>query len=399
VSAAERESYPDDLVVELTGLLYEVSGDLSHWLTFMERLRRATDCVAAIVRSSDQTTGQGFAPLGIPNNALQIRAYGELYHPAARELFKDNPLFLETGAVATRRMVVDDATFERSRLFKDYFGPQDWYHLINAVFDVSDEVVLSLTLNRSKQAGPFGPAEIDLLRQLIPHMRRSMQLFRQLRQVSDLGQVLVESLDFLPVGVVLAGRQGDVFASNRTAREILAMTADLEMTGGGRLVARPPEQNERLMELIARAIQAEGDDSGPVGTLEISRPDGLEPLGMMIFSAGGSPSARPAPDGYAAIYLSDPSLRIETAEPVLQGLYGLTRAEARLAAQLVRGQTLEQAAADQGVSLNTVRTHLKRIFVKTDTARQADLVSLLLSGVEALRVLDPGRPASESHAH
>jgi len=50
------------------------------------------------------------------------------------------------------------------------------------------------------------------------------------------------------------------------------------------------------------------------------------------------------------------------------------------------------------VSMNTVRTHLKRVFAKTGTARQADLVSLLLSGVEALRVLDPGRPRLESGA-
>ena len=41
MGAEDRGPYPDDLVIELTGLLYEVSGDLSHWLAFMDRLRQS----------------------------------------------------------------------------------------------------------------------------------------------------------------------------------------------------------------------------------------------------------------------------------------------------------------------------------------------------------------------
>lgn len=392
MGASDRGPYEDGQIIELIGQLYEVGGDLSNWLEFMESLRRVTGSATAIVRSSDQGTGQGHAPLAMPHNTLQMRAYRELYHPAARELFRHNPLFLETGAVATRRMVIDDDTFERSRLYREFFGPQGWYHLVNAVFDVSGQVVLSLTLNRTRQVGPYGQADIDLLRRLVPHMRRSMQLFRHLRQVGELGQVLVDSLDFLPVGVVLAGTEGDVFATNRTAREILADQDGLKLTRGGRLLAERPDTHDHLQAMIARAAGVGLGDKGPVGTLSVTRSEGRQDLGLMVFAAGGTEAGVVQPEGCAAIYLSDPTQRIETAEPVLRGLYGLTRAEARLAADLVRGHTLEQAAAERGVSLNTVRTHLKRVFAKTGTSRQADLVSLLLSGVEALRVLDQPHP-------
>ena len=36
-----------------------------------------------------------------------------------------------------------------------------------------------------------------------------------------------------------------------------------------------------------------------------------------------------------------------------------------------------QVAAVLGVSEDTVKTHLKRVFAKTDTKRQADLVKLI----------------------
>jgi DNA-binding CsgD family transcriptional regulator len=47
---------------------------------------------------------------------------------------------------------------------------------------------------------------------------------------------------------------------------------------------------------------------------------------------------------------------------------------------LSRGLSLEQAADQRGVSLNTARGQLKRIFSKTQTNRQAELVRLVLQG-------------------
>ena len=67
---------------------------------------------------------------------------------------------------------------------------------------------------------------------------------------------------------------------------------------------------------------------------------------------------------------------VPTAE-VLQGLFDLTPAEARVA-RAVSGQTaLESIARSLGVSRETVRTQLKAVLAKTGTARQVDLVGLL----------------------
>ncbi|MGD1024600.1 MAG: helix-turn-helix transcriptional regulator [Candidatus Sulfotelmatobacter sp.] len=59
-------------------------------------------------------------------------------------------------------------------------------------------------------------------------------------------------------------------------------------------------------------------------------------------------------------------------EMVLCKLYGLTRAEAGLAAHLLQGKSIEEAAAELVISHHTARTHLKRIFMKTDTHRQVE---------------------------
>ena len=60
-------------------------------------------------------------------------------------------------------------------------------------------------------------------------------------------------------------------------------------------------------------------------------------------------------------------------------MHGLTRAEARLAATLAKGISLEEAAAALSISVHTVRSQLKAVFAKTGVTRQAELVALLLA--------------------
>jgi DNA-binding CsgD family transcriptional regulator len=67
-------------------------------------------------------------------------------------------------------------------------------------------------------------------------------------------------------------------------------------------------------------------------------------------------------------------------------LFGLTSAEARLAALLADGMSLAEAAAALAISEGSARTYSKRIFAKTGVSRQAELVRLVLKSVAALAV-------------
>ena len=62
----------------------------------------------------------------------------------------------------------------------------------------------------------------------------------------------------------------------------------------------------------------------------------------------------------------------------LRSTYGCTAQESALADALAHGSTLAQTAVSLGISVHTARTHLKRVFRKTGTNRQAELVRLIL---------------------
>ena len=71
---------------------------------------------------------------------------------------------------------------------------------------------------------------------------------------------------------------------------------------------------------------------------------------------------------------------VPTAE-VLQGLFDLTPAEARIARGIGLAQTIDALAAAQGLSRETIRSHLRQVLMKTGLNRQAELVSLLAGRV------------------
>jgi DNA-binding CsgD family transcriptional regulator len=83
-------------------------------------------------------------------------------------------------------------------------------------------------------------------------------------------------------------------------------------------------------------------------------------------------------DGKALVSLDDAET-VASQISSAQETFGLSPAQVRLAALIVDGHDLGAAAEMLGVSVNTVRTQLKRIFEKTGVRSQPALVRALLS--------------------
>ena len=62
---------------------------------------------------------------------------------------------------------------------------------------------------------------------------------------------------------------------------------------------------------------------------------------------------------------------------LVQSLFDLTPAEARVARKLTAGETVEEIASCGSISLATVRTQVRRVLEKTGCRRQAEVVALL----------------------
>ena len=91
----------------------------------------------------------------------------------------------------------------------------------------------------------------------------------------------------------------------------------------------------------------------------------------------------------AAVLVLTP-VTMPDAPPVelIQSLFDLTPAEARVARSIASGRTVDDIASDSSVSSNTIRTHVRGLLEKTGCTRQTDVVALL-AGLSSTRLIDP----------
>lgn len=196
-------------------------------------------------------------------------------------------------------------------------------------------------------------------------------------------ELILRVIDLLPMGLFLVSGEGRVLVKNESARILVEKEEGLRIDGG-RLRAVKAEETAVLRDYIARAAGRRGGDAVRwEGALPLSRAPGRHALAVLVCSVGVSSPSR---ERVAAILASDAASLPEPDASRLRSLYRLTPAEADVAVQIAKGRRLQEVAHSLGVSINTVRTHLRQLFLKTDTRRQADLVRLLICGPAMLRI-------------
>jgi DNA-binding CsgD family transcriptional regulator len=183
----------------------------------------------------------------------------------------------------------------------------------------------------------------------------------------------------LNMPILLLANEGRVLTANPAAEHILRLGDGLSIRSG-RLAAVASEDHQRLLSALRNAAAAKGG-AGTVSrraTLPIrksgSRAFYIVGVYSLPVSQGCSESTVPV---RLAAFIVDPESRPKADLLGYQHAFGLTPAEARLAAHLVEGMSLADVAARHRISITTVRSQLRGLFSKTETHRQADLVQVL----------------------
>jgi DNA-binding CsgD family transcriptional regulator len=182
---------------------------------------------------------------------------------------------------------------------------------------------------------------------------------------------MLDAFGRLGCGAILVDRDGQVFQLNDEARKHLGLTIQIVH---GQLTASDRLAKERLQQLVGSVAARGGDWTGGTDTVVLPRPKGWP---VVAYVAPIPTALREIfPDGGAIILLVDPNADREPLEPLLQA-FALTPAETRLAVGLAKGHDLRSLAQIHKVSVGTLRMHLKSVFAKTNTKRQAELLMLL----------------------
>jgi DNA-binding CsgD family transcriptional regulator len=320
--------------LELTGLIYDAAADASRWPAFLAAFARAIGTPRCALLIHD-TGGDGVAAVCWHGwSDADVQLYFDQY--MAGDAWRTPSFLASEGVVAADYELYPREKVEATRTFREFYAPRDSIHSIGGVILITPTGQSLITCQRGALAGPFGENEKSLFRLLIPHLKRAALLHGELGSLRRQLTTFTGHLDRYPYAFLLADAERRVLYSNTAAREIVRVRDGLAIENG-RLFATSPQTEVAFAKAMAET-------------------------GASLLVIDVESFAAPAPD-------------------VLRELFSFTPAEARVSAKLVLGQNAEEIAAESKVSVETVRTHIKRVYSKTATSRQSELVSLILRSI------------------
>lgn len=275
---------------------------------------------------------------------------------------------LAVGTVIHSDHLVDRGQFTGTPFYREFLANYGLEVGVLALLDRhgADHLCLCLPGPADKPSRTLETA----VRMLLPHIQRSVRISRRIGEVELSARSARAVLDRAPSPVLLLDDKARVLYANAQAEALFA--AGYLLRRGDTLLLPERKAAARLAAL------AQAHD-GPHCQAFMLEPDGQPPVGAMALRIEDDP-ARANPDFQAArIMIVAGRNHVASFANVdnLRDWFGLTPAEARLAATLAEGGSLEDFAATRGITLNAARFLLKGIFAKTGCNRQAQLVARL----------------------
>ncbi len=180
-------------------------------------------------------------------------------------------------------------------------------------------------------------------------------------------------LDQLSIGVFMVDTDGHVLLRNAAAEAMLQAHAVLTQVSG-RLCPVSMPHAVPFIAAINRAASPDTDLGSRVSGIALPGPEGQNAVSYVL-PLGRSERCRALGPGHAAVCVSARNCTEPPAAEVLSALTGLTMTEARIALGITGGQSTDDLAAAQGISINILRKHLPNTDEKTGPSSQTVLAA------------------------
>jgi DNA-binding CsgD family transcriptional regulator len=212
--------------------------------------------------------------------------------------------------------------------------------------------------------------------QLLPFINKTIQMKRQMERQKMALFLSKEILNSAPRGIAILLANGLIGYANTKARKILDArdgVAELD----GKIRFNDTDDHLTIFQQLKKICDPENHSPDADGfDISIARPSDKAPYQMGIRRLVEDPGSVDTPDALkrAVCYMHDPAEQSPLITDQLKRFYSLTDAQAALAAVMYEGESVNSASRRLGISVNTSRTHLRRIYAKIGAANQAEFL-------------------------
>ncbi len=359
----------------LIGHIYDASLDAALWPQAFDGIRAFLgDCTASLV-TQDAITKNVDVHFMLGHDQHFLDSYFERY-------FKINPMFppvmfLDIEQTQQVPDVVPVQEFCQTRFAREWIVPQG---ICDSVFSTLEKSAGGCTVfmaMRRMSDGLFDDAMRRRFGLILPHVRRALLIGNVIDRHKVEAAALADTLDTLASGMFIVTDTGRVVHANASGYAMLAEGKVLRAPGG-RLGANDPAADQALLDIFTAA----GGGDAALGRKGVAVPlmardDERFVAHVLPLTSGARRKAGISSRAVAAVFVRKAALDLPSPPVAIAQAFRLTPAELRVLFSVVEIGGVSEVADVLGIAEATVKTHLHRLFEKTGTGRQADLVKLV----------------------
>jgi DNA-binding CsgD family transcriptional regulator/PAS domain-containing protein len=371
-------SYNGKDLTGIVGAVYDCIADEMLWEPTLDRIRLVCDGYLATLGVLDTesyatrfSVASGDKDVFAPIASIHASNYSFL--PAVPKMDLDQPYMMST-IYSVQGPDARDQWLE-SKLHREWALPNKiddciWVPMVKTPWRIGHLVVITHT-----DRGPITELDLQVMGQLAPHVRRAVTIGDLFEAERGKGEFFRDVIDALHTPVLFVSADMHILYANPSA-ELMLDEKIVMSSRTGRL-----EFGFRFAgNAIEHAVTTSRRDEfvlGPSGiNVPLLRTEAPAVAHVMPLVRRGSPH-RMAQKAVAAIFIATAGQAPVPAMDAIAALFGLTPTEKNIAAQLAKGRKTSEIANANGVSENTVRTHVASLFDKTGTNDQRDLIILM----------------------
>jgi DNA-binding CsgD family transcriptional regulator len=356
--------------------IYGAAAAPDHWPATLQTIADCfSDVGAILIYGRDDGS---FGVVASPRLQAAVTEYmRDWTHRDIRALRSRERGYFIGSDVITDRDVVTEDELKTDPFYSEFLASHGLAYFAAAMVSPDPHVEVALSIQRARGRPVYSESELDTVRRLGPHVEKSLRLSMRLMNAELINMGLSEALGRIAVGV---------FAIDSLKRIVFANPFGKKLIGDGIEIAEErlafgPANDRAAIDMVVRQAIAGTPEAlmAEPKPILIHRRRSSRPLALYVLPIAMSMTATQQflTHARAIVLLIDPEAAGPPEPALVRDLLQLTLGEARIASLVGSGLPPREAAAKLGISEETARSALKRVFGKVGVSRQSELAALM----------------------
>jgi len=273
--------------------------------------------------------------------------------------------------------IMSDAQLRQTRFFREWLQPQGLRQGTASILEKSPTSCAVFAVIYPDRPDAPDQETVARMRLLVPHVQRAVFIGKALDLQKATAEMLTDVVDALAACVYLLDASGRIVHANRSGLNLLSRN-DVLRSPRGLLHANDLGADRSLQRILASVSSRDGLAATGGGSVLLAARDGDKyACHVLPLTAGQRQKAGVIYSAVTAVFVRRAELNLSTFPELIARQFKLTPSELGVMFSIIEVGGVPEVADVLGLSQATVRTHLRNVFAKTGTKRQAELVKFM----------------------